>query len=74
MKTRREVLQGLIVSIGGTSLLNACGGVARVVPSSSMRFYTEQELALVSRVSNLIIPRTDTPEHWMLTCLVFLIA
>ena len=61
MKTRREVLQGFIVSIGGASLLNACGGVARVVPSSSMRFYTEQELALVSRVSDLIIPRTDTP-------------
>ena len=61
MKTRREVLQDLIVSIGGASLLNACSGVARVVPSSSMRFYSGQELALVSRISDLIIPRTDTP-------------
>ena len=61
MKTRREVLQDLIVSIGGASLLNACSGVARVVPSSSMRVYSEQELALVSRISDLIIPRTDTP-------------
>ena len=61
MKTRREVLQDLIVSIGGASLLNACSGVARVVPSSSMRFYSGQELALVSRISDLLIPRTDTP-------------
>ncbi|HBY00058.1 MAG TPA: hypothetical protein DEG93_06835, partial [Gammaproteobacteria bacterium] len=26
-----------------------------------MRFYSDQELALVSRISDLIIPRTDTP-------------
>ena len=61
MKPRREVLQDLIVSIGGASLLNACSGAARVVPSSSMRVYSEQELALVSRISDLLIPRTDTP-------------
>ena len=61
MKTRREVLQSLIVSIGGASVLNACGGIARIVPSSSMHFYSDQELALVSRISDLIIPRTDTP-------------
>jgi hypothetical protein len=63
MKTRREVLQGLIVSLGGASMLSACGDVASVLPSDSgaLRFYDEQELALVSRLSDLIIPRTDTP-------------
>lgn len=64
MQTRREVLQGLIVSLGGATLLTACGGVASVVFTQSgtaTRFYTERELALVSRLSDLIIPRTETP-------------
>lgn len=64
MLTRREILQGLIVSIGGAGALTACGGTANVIataPGTSTRFYTAQELALVSRVSDLIIPRTETP-------------
>ncbi len=64
MATRREVLQGLIVSIGGASALTACGCVANVLatrPGSPARFYSEQEMALVSRISELIIPRTETP-------------
>lgn len=63
MKTRREVLQGLIISIGGASMLSACGGEATVAPSTGQtsRYFSEDELALVSRLSNLIIPRTDTP-------------
>ena len=63
MKTRREVLQGMIVSIGGASLLAACKGVVRVNPSSAdgLEFYSSDELALVSRVSDLVIPRTETP-------------
>lgn len=64
MQTRREVLQGLIVSLGGATLLTACGGVASVVSTQSgaaTRFYTDRELALVSRLSDLIIPRTETP-------------
>lgn len=63
MKTRREVLQGMIVAIGGTSMLTACGGIANVVSSSgqSLRFYSDSEFALISRVADLIIPRTDTP-------------
>jgi len=64
MRTRREVLQGLIVSIGGASALTACGGVANVLSTqqgSTPRFYTNAEMALVSRVSELIIPRTETP-------------
>ncbi len=64
MITRREVLQGLIVSIGGASALTACGGVANVVSTrlgSAARFYSESEMALLSRISDLIIPRTETP-------------
>ena len=64
MRTRREVLQGLIVSIGGATALTACGGVANVLstrPGSAPRFYTGTEYALVTRISELIIPRTETP-------------
>ena len=63
MHTRRDILQGMIVSIGGAPLLSACGGVAQIIPSSAggMRFFSDEEMQLVSRVSDLIIPRTDTP-------------
>ncbi|MEQ8955089.1 MAG: gluconate 2-dehydrogenase subunit 3 family protein [Gammaproteobacteria bacterium] len=64
MATRREVLQGLIISLGGASALSACGGVANVLatrPGMPTRFYTTAELGLVSRISDLIIPRTETP-------------
>jgi hypothetical protein len=63
MKTRREILQGMIVSIGGSALLTACEGVARITPSPADRpkFYSPVELALVTKISDLIIPRTDTP-------------
>lgn len=64
MKTRREVLQGMIISIGGASMLSACGGIASIAATDqaqSTRFYNDEELALVSRLADLIIPRTDTP-------------
>lgn len=64
MQTRREVLQGLIVSLGGATLLTSCGGVASVVatqPGANGRFYTAREMALVARLSDLMIPRTETP-------------
>jgi|TARA_B100000795_G_scaffold222903_1_gene177941 hypothetical protein len=64
MRTRREILQGLIVSIGGATALTACDGVANVFSTqlgSSTRFYTSAEYALVTRISDLIIPRTETP-------------
>ena len=64
MTTRREVLQGLIVSIGGATALTACGGVANVLSTrsgSAARFYSSEEYALVTRISDLIIPRTETP-------------
>jgi len=64
MHTRRELLQGLIVSLGGATLLTACGGVASVASTASgatARFYTAREMELVARLSDLIIPRTETP-------------
>ncbi|MFT4862072.1 MAG: gluconate 2-dehydrogenase gamma chain [Pseudohongiellaceae bacterium] len=65
MKTRRELLQAMIVSLGGASMLSACSGAASIIPSQAsaetLRFYQPSELTLVARLSDLIIPRTDTP-------------
>jgi len=64
MVSRRDVLKTLIISVGGTSLLSACGGMASVgtlTPGTTRRFYSEREMALLSRVSDLLLPRTETP-------------
>ena len=63
MKTRRQILKGLIISIGGSSLLNSCGGIAQVnISTNGMnRFYSDEENAWVSKICDLIIPRTETP-------------
>ena len=64
MATRRDVLQGLIVSVGGASALAACGGDATITstsPGAASQFYSDEEMALVSRISDLIIPGTDHP-------------
>ena len=64
MKTRREFLQGLIISVGGASALSACGDAATIVATAAGeggRFYSANEMALISRISDLVIPRTETP-------------
>jgi gluconate 2-dehydrogenase gamma chain len=64
MISRRDVLKTLIVSVGGTSLLSACGGqvtLSALAPGAAPRFYSEREMALLSRVSDLLLPRTETP-------------
>ena len=64
MKTRREFLRELIISVGGVSALAACGDAPRLAATAAGgagRFYTEREMELVSRLSELIIPRTETP-------------
>ncbi len=64
MISRRDAIKSLIISVGGTSLLSACGGqvsLGSITPGSTRRFYSEREMALVSRVSDLLIPRTETP-------------
>ena len=56
MKTRREFIQGLILSVGGAATLSACGDNAPAVmataPHNPGRFYTGDEMALVNRVSD----------------------
>jgi hypothetical protein len=65
MKTRREFIQGLILSVGGAATLSACGDNAPAVmataPNNPGRFYTSDEMLLVNRVADLIIPETETP-------------
>ena len=64
MISRRDVLKSLIISVGGTSLLSACGGqvsLGAFAPGAPRRFYSEREMALLSRVSDLLLPRTETP-------------
>ncbi|MDA0687634.1 MAG: gluconate 2-dehydrogenase subunit 3 family protein [Proteobacteria bacterium] len=64
MKTRREFIQGLIVSVGGATALSACGGLATINATRAGdmgRFYSNNEMALLRRLSDLIIPRTETP-------------
>ncbi len=63
---RRKFLQGMIVSVGGASLLAACGhdpqiAVTPLVEDQAGRFFNAEEIRLVSRVADLIIPRTHTP-------------
>ena len=64
MTKRREGWQGLMVWRGGETDLTAGGGVANVLSTrqgSEARCYTSEEDALVKRISDLIIPRTETP-------------
>ncbi len=64
MISRRDVIRNLVISVGGSSLLSACGGhvtLDTLAPDGGARFYGERELALLSRVSDLMLPRTETP-------------
>ncbi|MGD8279237.1 MAG: gluconate 2-dehydrogenase subunit 3 family protein [Gemmatimonadota bacterium] len=64
MISRRDVIRNLVITVGGSSLLSACGGrvtLDTLAPGPTPRFYGEREMALVSRVSDLLLPRTETP-------------
>ena len=59
MKTRRDFLRELIISVGGVTALTACGDAPVMVATATGepgRFYTPEEMELVSRLSELIIP------------------
>jgi hypothetical protein len=63
MKTRREFIQGLIVSVGGVAALTACDGEGYINSTSSadgIRFYSDSEWRLVEKLADLIIPTTET--------------
>ena len=64
MLTRRDAIKHLIVSVGGTSLLSACGGqisLETLAPTGTPQFYSGPEIAVLTRVGDLLIPRTETP-------------
>lgn len=72
METRRQVLTGLIFSLGGATALTAFEAEAArpkrkaqktAAPAAPAKatFYTKGELATVTFLANGIIPRTDTP-------------
>lgn len=64
MISRRNAIRTLVVSVGGSSLLGACGGQAvleALSPGEAPRFYSPREWDVLSRVSDLLLPRTDTP-------------
>lgn len=64
MISRRDVIKQLVVSVGGSALLGACGGrvtLDTLAPTERARFYTDREMGLIGRVSDLMIPRTATP-------------
>lgn len=64
MISRRDVIKHLVVSVGGSTLLGACGGrvaLDTLTPTPQSRFYGNRERAVLSRVSDLLLPRTETP-------------
>lgn len=60
---RRQFVIGAIAAVGGSQLLAACGGgeITPTSPAHVPEFYTEEEFDLIARVSDLFIPRTQTP-------------
>ena len=66
METRRQILQGLIFSLGGAAALTAFAAKAaapeaKTTSAAKPGFYTKGELATVTFLADGIIPRTDTP-------------
>ena len=64
---RREVLHGLLLSVGYVGGLSACSDseetelISPVAGTAEPRFYSGQEFSLVSRLADGLIPTTDTP-------------
>jgi gluconate 2-dehydrogenase gamma chain len=65
METRRQVLQGLIFSLGGAAALSAFDKAQAAAPIAAPKtakgFYTKGELQTLTFLADAIIPRTDTP-------------
>jgi gluconate 2-dehydrogenase gamma chain len=66
---RRDVLHGLLLSVGYAGGLAACSdrdekeliSLAAGAGTSEPRFYSPQEFSLVSKLADGLIPTTDTP-------------
>jgi len=63
--SRRRFVHGLIASVGGATLFSACSEEVDISPTdfsiSEGRFFNKQEIQFLSRVCDLLIPRTQTP-------------
>jgi hypothetical protein len=65
---RRDVLHGLLLSVGYAGGLSACSDretAELIAPAGdagmSPRFYSTEEFSLVSKLADNLIPNTDTP-------------
>lgn len=62
---RRQFILNAIASVGGSSLLVACRDSPEIqatdISKQDPYFYAASELALITRLSDLILPRTETP-------------
>jgi hypothetical protein len=64
---RREVLHGLLLSVGYAGGLSACSDSEKAeltspgAGTSELRYYTDPEFSFVSNLADGLIPTTDTP-------------
>lgn len=64
MADRREVLAGLLLSLGGSAALAQASAQtleASLAPGAALQFHTPSEHALIRLMADTIIPTTDTP-------------
>jgi len=65
--TRRDVLHGLLLSVGYAGGLSACSDnettelTSHGAISSATRYYSGEEFSFISTLSDALIPTTDTP-------------
>ena len=61
---RRDVLLGAIALVGGSASLFGCGREDAAVPElhrGGSRFFDAQQMQLLRRIVDIVIPETDTP-------------
>ena len=61
--SRREILTGVIAFLGGAATLSACGEAVdpMTLHSGERRFFDAEQMRLLGRVVDIMIPATDTP-------------
>ncbi len=62
---RRAFITQLVAGVGGAGLLAACGDKAEILPTNvsltGSEYYSLEEYKLLTRMADIIIPRTETP-------------